>query len=56
MRLVVIVIRILPQNHDTHIRQRRQFEGSIDVVGSGEYTMPPAFSLDERLQFPEIPF
>ena len=54
MRLAVIVIRILPQNHDTHIRERRQFEGSIDVFGSREDTMSPAFGLYEPLQLPEI--
>jgi len=50
------VIRILPQNHDAHIRQGRQFEGSIDVFGSREYVVSPAFCLDESLQLPEIRF
>lgn len=56
MRLVVIVIWILPKNYDTHIRQRRQFEGTIDVFGSGEDAVFSTFSLDESLQFPEIRF
>ena len=56
MRLVGIVIRILPQNHDTHFRQRRQFESTIDVFGSGKYTVFSALRLNECLQFREIHF
>ena len=49
MRLSGLVIRILPEDHDTHILQRRQFEGAIDVFGSRKYQMFPAFCFDKLL-------
>jgi len=54
MSLLLVVIRILPENHDSQSLQRCQFERAKCLAGIREHLMLATFDIHETLKLQEV--